>query len=186
MPTCRHCHQMSHCCLSPCLSPQTLLCKRSSKGRIGWNFDSARSHSSQSRFLSVALSSCGTLWAHPLWGAGNSHHFQDAPAISLLSVTCALLPKSERGPPLPLLQGERDHSDDSLPLVFLWFRCAVVLQIFQLLTLSALWEVPFPVILQSLQELALPVNSSAGQLGQMRGADHNWRSGAGGALFERA
>ena len=105
MPIFRHCHQMSHCYLSPCLSPQTLLCKRSSKGRIGWNFDSARSHSSQSRFLSVALSSCGTLWAHPLWGAGNSHHFQDAPAISLLSVTCALLPKSERGPSLPLLQG---------------------------------------------------------------------------------
>ena len=118
MPTFRHCHQMSHCYLSPCLSPQTLFCKWSSKGRIGWNFDSARSHTSPKCFFSAALSSCGTLWGHPLWGEGNSHHFQDIPAIPLLSVTCALLPKSERGPSLPLLQGEQDHSDDSLPLHF--------------------------------------------------------------------
>ena len=54
--------------------------------------------------------------------------------------------------------------------------------IFQLLTLSALWEVSIPVILQSLQELALPVSSSAGQLGETRGADLNWRSGAGRTL----
>ena len=40
--------------------------------------------------------------------------------------------------------------------------------IFQLLTLSALWEVSILVILQSLQELALP---EASQLGQTRGAD---------------
>ena len=46
---------MSHCYLSPCLSPQTLPCKCFSKGRIGWNFDSARSHSFQSHFFSAVV-----------------------------------------------------------------------------------------------------------------------------------
>ena len=54
-PTSRHRHQMSHCYLSPCLSPQTLPCKCFSKGRIGWNFDSARSHSFQSHFFSAVV-----------------------------------------------------------------------------------------------------------------------------------
>ena len=91
---------MFHSYLSAYLSPQTLLCKCFSKGRTGWNFDSARSHSSQSHCFSAALSSCGTLWAHRLWGKGSSHHFQKIPAIPLHSVTCALLPESEREPPL--------------------------------------------------------------------------------------
>lgn len=49
-------------------------------------------------------------------------------------------------------------------------------------TLSHSLRSLIPVILQSLQELALPVSSSAGQLGQTRGADLNRRSGAGGTL----
>lgn len=59
--------------------------------------------------------------------------------------------------------------------IFLWFRCAVILQILRFVTVSALWEVSIAVILQSLQELTLPVSGSAGQLGQTRGADLNWR-----------
>lgn len=54
--------------------------------------------------------------------------------------------------------------------------------ILQLLTVPVLREVSVPIILQRPQELALPVRSSAGQLGQTRGADLDWRRGAGGAL----
>ena len=58
MPTSRHCHQMSHCYLSLCLSPQTLLCKWSSKGRIGWNFDCKKPF-----FLKPFLISCSVfMW----------------------------------------------------------------------------------------------------------------------------
>lgn len=55
MPTSRHRHLMFHCYWFPCLSPQTLLYKCFSKGRTGWNRDSAESRSSQSRFFSAVV-----------------------------------------------------------------------------------------------------------------------------------
>lgn len=76
MPTSRHHHLMFHCYWFLCLSPQTLLYKCFSKGRKGWNSGSARSHSSQSRFFSAAVSigkktnrkPSLTMLAHRTWG----------------------------------------------------------------------------------------------------------------------
>ena len=97
---------------------------------------------------------------------------------------CSASREWERTSPILFYGESKTILMTAFPSIFLWLRCAVVLQTFWLVTGSALWEVSIRVILWGFRT-TLPVSSSAGQLGQTRGADLSWSSDASRALFGR-